>query len=348
MSENNDYFNAICKVSRAFGTSWDEEDLLDLIVQSAIDTMQGKAAILFLLDEEANEFVAVSQKGLSDRYVRTGLTEPGKIVPILKNEGFLFSRDASADPRLENPEAKKAEGIASVLVVPAKAKGKAIGGLCLFTDRPRDFSEKDITFLTALAEQGAMAIEHARLIEQLRGNTRLFLDLSVNINSSLDVEKIFHILSADIAETLKVKASSVLLVDETKKTLEFVASYGLSETYLNRGPLTVEQSVGETLTGRPVVIKDVQTDQRVQHKKEKEREGIVSILSAPIKTKEKVIGILRLYSGVPRDFTEDEIMLVSALAQMGGLAIQNASMYLMLQNDMKDLKQDIWSHRSWF
>jgi hypothetical protein len=41
-------------------------------------------------------------------------------------------------------------------------------------------------------------------------------------------------------------------------------------------------------------------------------------------------------------------MLVNALAQTGGLAIQNASMYLALQNDMQDLKEDIWSHRSWF
>jgi GAF domain-containing protein len=348
MSENNDYFNTICKVSRAFGTTLNEEELLELIVQGAIDTMWGKAALLFLLDDEANEFVAAAQKGLSDHYIRTGLTAPHKIVPILEEEGHLFSRDASADPRLDNPEVKKAEGIASLLVVPVKARGKTVGGLCLFTDLPRDFSEKEIVFLTALAEQGAMAIQHAWLIEKVRENTRLVLDLSVNINSSLDIGKILHILSADIAETLKVKASSVLLMDENKKTLEFVASYGLSETYLNRGPLTVEQSVDETLMGKPVVVRDVQTDKRVQHKQEKEREGIVSILSAPIKTKEKVIGVLRLYSGVPREFTEDEIMLVTALAHIGGLAIQNASMYLMLQNDMKDLKEDIWSHRSWF
>jgi len=51
---------------------------------------------------------------------------------------------------------------------------------------------------------------------------------------------------------------------------------------------------------------------------------------------------------VKRNFTRDEIMLVTALAYLGGLAIQNASLYLMSQTDIKDLKDELWSHRSWF
>jgi GAF domain-containing protein len=269
-------------------------------------------------------------------------------VPILLRDGYFVSLDATTDPMLDNHEVKRAERIASILVVPAMVKGKLHGGLSVFSSSPRHFAEQEIEFLTALAEQGGMAIQHARLIEQIRENTRLFLDLSTNINSSLDIKKIFHILSADIAESLKVKASSILLVDEEKRTLELVASYGLSETYLNRGPLSAERSVSESLEGKPVMITDVATDPRVRFKKQKQEEGIMSILSVPIKSKEKVIGVLRLYSGAQREFTEDEIMLVTALAYQGGLAIQNASMYLMVQNDMKDLKEDIWSHRSWF
>ena len=112
--------------------------------------------------------------------------------------------------------------------------------------------------------------------------------------------------------------------------------------------MSLERSVAEALDGKPVVIKDATADDRVQYKKQKQEEGIVSMLSVPIKSKEKVIGVLRLYSGAPRDFTEDEIMLVSALAYQGGLAIQNASMYLMLERDINELRGDIWSHRSYF
>ena len=193
-----------------------------------------------------------------------------------------------------------------------------------------------------------MAVEQARLFDQLRENTRMILDVSAGINSSLDLKRIFHIVSADIAEVMKVKASSILLIDKDKQTLEIVASYGLSEKYLDRGPLSVEKSIVETLEGRPVLVRDATTDKRVQYKKEKKEEGIVSILSVPIKTKEEVIGVLRLYTSFLREFTEDEIMLVMALAHLGGLAIQNASLYMMLKEDMDDLKEEMWSHRSWF
>ena len=347
MTKKNDYFKTFCKVSRAFGTTLDKDELLELIVQSAIDTMKGKAACLWLVDEEKDEFIAMAQKGLSTKYFRTALTL-GKIVSIVMKEGYLHARDAPTDPRLEQHEAKKAEGIASMLIVPVTVKRKVMGVLTLYTSKPKDFSKDEIDFLTALAEQGAMAVENARLFEKVMENTKLFHDLAANINSTLDVKTIFQTLTAEIAKGLGVKASSILLIDKDKQTLELVASFGLSEKYLDRGPLSVEKSMAETLEGRPVVIKDATTDKRVEYRKEKEEEGIVSILSAPIMAKEEVIGVLRLYSGVPREFTEDEIMLVTALAHQGGLAIQNTSLYMMLQEDMKDLQDDIWSHRSWF
>ena len=251
-------------------------------------------------------------------------SRPSKLVPILKKDGYLYARDATTDPRLDHHEIKKAEGIASLLVVPIMIKGQLIGGLSLYTGTPRDFSEEEIGFLAAIAAQGGSAIEHTRLVERLRENTRLFSDLSANINASLELPKIFHILSADLAGTMNFKAASVLLVDEEQGSLERVASYGLSEKYLNKGRLSLEKSVAETMGGKPVVIKNAATDDRVQYQEQKLEEGIVSILSVPIKTREKVIGVLRLYSGTPRDFSEDEIMLATALAYQGGLAIHNA------------------------
>jgi GAF domain-containing protein len=78
------------------------------------------------------------------------------------------------------------------------------------------------------------------------------------------------------------------------------------------------------------------------------QEGIVSMIVTPIKSREEIIGVLRLYSGFKRDFPQDVITLVQALAHQGALAIQNASMYLKLQDEKKDLEEDMWSHRSWF
>lgn len=347
MTKKNDYFKNICKMSRAFGTTLNKDEILKLIVQSAIDTMKGKAACLWLVDEERDEFVPVAQKGLSEKYFQTAISVK-KIASIVIKEGYLYSRDATTDPRLEHHRAKKTEGIASMLIVPVMVEGKVIGVLTLYTSKPRNFSKDDIEFLAALAEQGGMAIEHARLFEKIREHTRLFHDLAANINSTLDIKKIMLTLSADVAKALGVKGVSVRLLDEARQNLELVASHGLSEKFLKKGPISAKRSLEQALAGKPVTVKNAATDKRIQYKKEMKEERIVSMLCVPIKAKEDVIGVLRLYSGVEREFTEDEIMFLSALAHQGGLAIQNASLYLMVQEDMKDMKDDMWSHRSWF
>jgi GAF domain-containing protein len=348
MTTGNDYFRSFCDISRAFGRTEDSKELLGLIVENVIRTMNGKAACLYLADASQEFFVPAAQKGLSRGYLHVGPERAGHTVPLVLKDGHWAIKDATTDPRLENHEAKKAEGIASLLVVPVRIHNRVLGVLSLYTGTPRDFSQDEIDFLMALAEQGGMAIEQARLVEQLRKNTELFHNLAAGMNSTLEVKAIMDILSAGIARALEVKAVSVRLLDGDQRTLRLVASYGLSEQYLNKGTVSAEKSIAEALKGKPVVIRDAAKDSGVQYRKEKEEEGIVSILCVPIKAKEEVIGVLRLYSAVPREFSEDEIMLVTALAHQGGLAIRNASQVLMLQDDMKNLKEDLWSHRSWF
>lgn len=324
------------KINRALGATLDRDELLEITLQYVIDTMKVKGASLFLMDEESDEFVRVAVKGLSEEYVRSGLTRPQKLAPILLKEGYLFARDAYTDPRLEHHRVKKAEGITSILVAPVMVKGKIIGGLSLFSESPREFSEDEIDFLTALAEQGGMAVEHARLFHQLKENTRVFLDLAASINASLEVEKVLHILTENVAEAVGVKAAAIRLLNEDERTLEIAASYGLSEAYLQKGPVSaVKGPDRELIEGKPLILRNALTDKGVHYRKEMKQEGIVSILSVPIKTRKKVIGILRLYSAVLREFTKDDIMLITALAQIGGLAIEHSRLFRQLKNNTK-------------
>jgi GAF domain-containing protein len=348
MTKEKDYFRTFCKVSRAFGSTFSREKLLDLIVESAIESMDAKAACLFLADEKRDVFVPTAQKGLSDDYLHAKPLRAKSIVQAVLKGGYLAIRDATSDPRVENHEAKKAEGIASILDVPVMVRDKVIGVLALYTGTVRDFSVDEIEFLTALAEQGGSAIQQARLLERIQKNSMLFLDLASDINSSLDVKKIFHNLTVDLSDALGMKGVIIRLLNKETGELQLVASHGLSEEFLDKGPLSAEKSVVQAMKGETVIIDDVENDERLQYRDEVIREGIVSMLVVPIKVKDDVIGIMRLCSAVKRDYPQDIIVLVNALAQTGGLAIQNASLYLALQDDMKELKDDIWSHRSWF
>lgn len=348
MTKEKDYFRTFCKVSKAFGSTLSKEKLLDLIVESTIETMDAKAACLFLADEKRDVFVPTAQKGLSDNYLHAKPLRAKSIVQAVLKGGYLSIRDATTDPRVENHEAKKAEGIASILDVPVMVRDKVIGVLALYTATVRDFSPDEIEFLSALAEQGGMAIQRARLLERIQKNSMLFLDLASAINSSLDVKKILHNLTVDICEALGMKGVIIRLLNKETGNLQLVASHGVSDEFLSKGPVSAEKSVAQAMKGETVVIDDVENDKRIQYRDEVIREGIVSMLVVPIKVKDDVIGIMRLCSAVKRDYPQDIIVLVNALAQTGGLAIQNASLYLALQDDIKELKDDIWSHRAWF
>jgi len=351
MTTSIDYFHSLCKLSKDFSTTKDQDKLLNLIVNCAVTTLKAKAAAIFLMDEEpeqARKNIAVARTGLSDNYIHAGSDHAETITHQLLKDGYIYFRDATTDPRLVNREIKKAEGIGSIMTVPVTVKGRILGILSLYTSDIRDFTPDDIEFLATLARQGVIAVGNIQLYNKLRNNTAMFFNLAASISSSLDIKKIFQTLTEDIAKNFGVKAASVRLLDDDKRTLKLVSSFGLSEKYLKKGEISTEKSIALAMKGEPVLVKNASTDERVQYRKEKLEEGIVSILCVPIKSKDNVIGVLRLYSDRKRDFTKDEITFVTALALQGGLAIQNASLYLTIQEDIKGLQEDIWSSKSWF
>ena len=348
MTGETDYFKSFCKISKAFGTTARRDDLLKLIVESAVDVMGGKAACLFLADKRQDVFTPMAQTGLSDNYLHANPMKALNIVTAVEKKGHLFFADATSDPRLENHDAKKAEGIASLLTVPVTVKDRTIGILSLYTAEKREFNPQEIEFLRALAEQGGIAIENNRLHRRMHRNTMLFLDLTANINSSVDITDILNKLTVDICDKLGMKGAVIRLLDEDRDELKTVASHGISEEFLEKGRTTTIETAQLALKGETTVITDISKDNRIAFREAMEKEGIVSMIVAPIPARDKVIGVLRLYSDFEREFPDDVLMMVKALAHQGGLAIQNASMFLQLQEDRKSLEEDVWSYRSWF
>jgi GAF domain-containing protein len=348
MTRKTDYFQTFRKISQAFGTAATEEELLELVVQSAIDILDGKAACLYLADERKDLFVAKAQRGLSENYLHASPIRAQKLVKELLKEGHLAFEDATKDPRLENHAAKAKEGIASILTVPVRVRDQTIGVLSLYTAKKRKFTGAEIEFLDALADQGGVAIEKTRLLERIQSNALLFLDLASAINSTLDIKEVLHTLTVKVSENLGMKGAALRLLDEESGSLKLVASHGLSESFLGVGRHTSIETSAAALKGETLVIEDAARDKRVRYKDELAAEGIASMIITPISARDEIIGTLRLYSPVTRQYPEDMIIMVKALAHQGGLAIQNASMYLKLQADQKALEDDVWSHRSWF
>jgi signal transduction protein with GAF and PtsI domain len=154
-----------------------------------------------------------------------------------------------------------------------------------------------------------------------------FMNITRAISSSLDVKEVLNQIVKSTCEITGSKGCTLMLLDEKGQKLEMKSSFGLSDQYIEKGSLSADKSIADALKGKPVVIEDATSDPRVQYPREAKQEGIASIVSVPIILKERVIGVLRLYTSVPCWFTQDDIDFLSAIAMQGGLAIENARMY---------------------
>ncbi|MCL6451789.1 MAG: GAF domain-containing protein [Acetobacteraceae bacterium] len=113
---------------------------------------------------------------------------------------------------------------------------------------------------------------------------------------------------------LGAKACSLMLLSPDRKQLYHSAAHGLSDWYLRKGPVNVDQSMTEAIEGRSVAVLDAGNDPRVQYGPQNVKEGICSILSVPMRLRDEVIGVLRVYTSEPHEFSEEEIKFVEALA----------------------------------
>ena len=166
----------------------------------------------------------------------------------------------------------------------------------------------------------------------------------LRISSSLDLESVLNFVTEEAAKAVGVRAASVRLLDSSGERLEMRAVFGLSEEYLNKGPVEVSRSPvdREILSGNPTQLADVRGDPAFQYPGEAAREGIISIASVPLQVHGRPIGVLRVYSAVPRNFTEPEMHFLVAVGDLAALSIENARLYDQLRQQYEDTMNILW------
>ena len=141
-----------------------------------------------------------------------------------------------------------------------------------------------------------------------------------------------------IKTALQAKGCTLFLMNRRTNDLEVAASFGLSEGYLNKGPVSAFRSIAQTLEDGPVAIYDVTDDPRLQYPDEARQEGISSILSVPVLAGGHIIGALRVYTAEPWEFDMDDINFVQAMAAMAGMAIDMSRLYKGMKDSIELLK----------
>jgi signal transduction histidine kinase len=159
------------------------------------------------------------------------------------------------------------------------------------------------------------------------------------INATLDKKEVLSLIAEHTVKLMGMKASFIRLFEPNGERLYVGGTYGLSQDYIDKGPVELEKSRidQETLENGIVQVLEVGDDTRFQYMDEARREGLRSALCAAMVAKNRALGVVRVYSAEPHHFSEQEQALLKNLANLGALAIENTRAFdeLRLLSDQR-------------
>jgi HD-GYP domain-containing protein (c-di-GMP phosphodiesterase class II) len=185
-----------------------------------------------------------------------------------------------------------------------------------------------------------MAIFTARLAASVRRRgeeSASLLSVAQAVSASLRLEQVLQTIAEKAVEITGAKACSIRLLSAEGSELLPAASVGLSPEYLGKGRVWVRSSGldQDVLAGETVLLGDVTKDARFQYRRQAESEGLVSALALPLRQRERVVGVLRVYSGRRRNWSGQDRRVLEGFATQAAIAIENARLY-------EDIHSNYW------
>ena len=153
-----------------------------------------------------------------------------------------------------------------------------------------------------------------------------FKAISDAISSYDDLHLLVNHLAEGTTITFEAKGCCIMVLDEREKQLFPLGSFGVSEDYLEKGPLFINEKWSAFVTGEPEIIHDLSDNPAVQYPQQAEEEGIVAMVTVPIVSRTLVIGLYRIYFGEPKHIHDEDVDSLLVLGKLLGLVIENYGM----------------------
>ena len=330
------------QVSSVIHSSLDPREALNLILSEAVRLMRASSGSIVLSNPTTNLLEIEAFHGLPESAANLKLRVGEGITGWVARHGKPARvGDVALDPRYIILRSD----VRSELAVPLEVNGELRGVLNVDSDRENAFSEEDEQLLQDLALQAARVIHNTWLYEQLRLKARLFeslLSVGQTINSTINLDDALKVITREACFLMESKMCSVLMLDATREWLDLRASYGAGERYVKKSRLSVAESFVGIVVRRkkPMQLENVQTSSRYQNVEIARREGLVSLLSVPLVYSQHAIGTLNVYTNRSHKFSNEEIRILSALAELSALAIEKARLYERLVDVEEQLRQN--------
>jgi signal transduction histidine kinase/putative methionine-R-sulfoxide reductase with GAF domain len=337
----------------------DLEPVFAAMLESAARICDAKFGNIYLWDGDAFRIVAAHNTPFG--FVEHRRRSPFRPQPdhpfgrMLATKQVIHCADAAAlpayiersDPEVVGPV--EIGGVRTFLGVPMLRENELVGALLLFRQEVRPFTEKQIALVTSFGAQAVIAIENARLLNELRESleqqTATSEVLKVISRSKFELQPVLDTLVESAARLCETENAFIFLHENGLYHL--AADYGFSEeykTFIEEHPISLGRGtlVGRTaLEGKVVHIPDVLADAEYSWHESTRIGGQRTMLGVPLLREGSCVGVMAMARFRPQPFTVKQMELVTTFADQAVIAIENVRLFNEVQARTKELAKSV-------
>src|SRR5215468_1880729 len=321
------------------------------MLEKAIRICEASIGVLYLYNGMFRAFAWIgAPPKLIEFYKQRGLFGPPAGTPLdrlLLTKKTNYTADDSAEP---NPGAPaRLGGARSLIAVPMLKDDDLVGAIVIYRQEVRPFTDKQIALLISFASQAVIAIENARLLNELRESlqqqTATADVLKVISRSTFDLQKVFDPIVEAAARLCHADRANIWLLKN--ESMQYVATYGFQpdfEEYMLSLQLKVHRgsiSGRAALEGRIIHVHDVLADPEFTLFDAQKRGGFRTALGVPLMREGTPIGAIFLTRPTIDPFTQQQIDLVATFADQAVIAIENVRLFDELRQRTDDLSESL-------
>ncbi len=348
-------------ISRSPG---DLNPVFESVLQNAIRLCGAAFGNLLLREDERHfRFVGLhnAPPALAELYTREPVIELGPEAPLLRAATTKLPvqvRDFTDEPIYKRGHAAAIAlgdlgGARTFVVVPLLKENEVIGGIAIYRQEVRPFTDKQIALVTSFASQAVIAIENARLLNELRqrtdelgrsvGELRALGETSQAVNSTLDLQTVLATIVAKAVQLSGTDAGAIYVFDEERREFRLRATYSMDQELIDAlGRQHIRLGEANLLPGaargQPVQVADMREEPQTELGDIILRAGYRARLIAPLIRGDDVVGILVVRRKTPGAFPQTTVDLMKTFAAQSALAIQNARLFHEIEEKGRELE----------
>jgi GAF domain-containing protein len=341
-------------------STFDLQTVLDTLTQSAAQLCEADMAGITRQEPEGAYYATnynLPPEWLE--YVKDKHFAPGRgsvVGRALLDRGIVHLADVLADPEYTFLESTSEVWFRTVLGVPLMREGNPIGVLILARAKVQPFTDKQIDLIQTFADQAVIAIENARLFEEVQARTAELSESLQQQTATADVLKAISRSTFDLQPVLDTLAESAAKLCDADTSVIFKRDgdlYRWSASYGNLPEAAVFAKANPIMPGRDSVTGRVALEARAIHVSDvladpeygatqlQKLGGYRTILCVPILREGTPVGVFALTRSEVRDFTPRQIELLETFADQSGIAIENVRLFDEVQARTRELSRSL-------